>query len=50
MVILRRFTRPRFDDTMVDRSNDWAFTCEVDLDGVLGPCCLRDEGVTSHGE
>ena len=50
MIILRRFTRPRFDDTMVVRSNNWAFTRQVDFGGVLGPYCLRGEGVASHGK
>ena len=61
LIILHRFTRPRFDDAMVVRSNDWAFTRQVDFGDVLGPCCLRGEGVTiqvdfgsvgvtSHGE
>jgi hypothetical protein len=50
MVIFRRFKRPRFDDTMVVRSDCWAFTRQVDPGGVLRPCCLRGEGVASHGE
>ena len=50
MIVLRRFTRPNFDDAMVVRSNDWAFACQVDFGGVLGPCCLRGDGVAGHGE
>jgi hypothetical protein len=50
MIILRRFTRPLFDDTIVVGSNDWGFTRQVDFGGVLGPCCLRGKGVASHGE
>jgi hypothetical protein len=50
MIILRCFTRPRLDDAMVVRSNDWGFTRQVDFGGVLGPCCLRGEAVASHGE
>lgn len=50
MIILRCFTRPRFDNAMVVRSNDWTFTRPVDFGGVLGPRCLRGEGITSHGE
>ena len=50
MIVLCRFTRPRFDDAMVVRSNKWAFTRQVDPGSVLGPCCLRGEGVASHGE
>jgi hypothetical protein len=49
-IILCRFTRPRFDDAIVVRSNDWAFTRQVDFCAVLGPCCLRVGGVASHGE
>jgi hypothetical protein len=50
MIVLRCFTRPRFDDPMVVRSKEWAFTRQVEFGGVLGPCCLRGEGVASHGE
>ena len=50
MIVLCRFTRLRFDDAMVVRSNKWAFTRQVDPGSVLGPCCLRGEGVASHSE
>lgn len=50
MIIFRCFTRPRFDDAMVVRSNDWAFSRQVYFGGVLGPCCLRGEGVVTHGK
>ena len=49
LIILHRFTRPRFDDAMVVRSIDWAFTRLVDFGGKLGPCCLRVGEVTGHG-
>ncbi len=35
---------------MVVRSNDGAFTRRIDFGDVLGPSCLRCEGVASHGE
>jgi hypothetical protein len=52
MIILHRFTRRRFDDAMVVRSYDGALTHQVDIGGVLGPCCLwgEGEGITSHSE
>jgi hypothetical protein len=49
-IILHRFTRFHFDEAKVIRSNDGASTRRVDYGGVLGPCCLRGEGVASHGE
>ena len=50
MIVLRRYTRPRFYDAMVVRSDDWALARQVDFRGVLRPCCLRDKGVAGHGE
>jgi hypothetical protein len=47
-IILHHFTRLRFDEAVVIRTDDRAIARHVDLSDVLGPCRSGDEGIASH--
>jgi len=47
-IILHLFTRLRFDEAIVIRANDGAFTRHVNLSNVLRPCRLWGKGITGH--
>ena len=46
--ILHRFTRRRFDEAVVIRTDDRAITRHIDLSDVVRPCGLGNEGIAGH--
>jgi len=47
-IILHHFTRLRFDEAVVIRTDDRAIARHVDLGDILRPCRLGNEDIASH--